>query len=178
MDDKEILALSYKNPAKFAELFDRHYSRLFAIARRALNSKEEAEDAVQEAFLKIYKYGRKFSTQEGDFTYWSNAILRNLIIDQIRKNQRKALPLTEEMESLLVAEEGESAESANYFSSVINKIDKTAAEVLNLRFVLGQSFKEIGRMLGISSGAARVRVLRAKKQYIRIKNEIDTQNGE
>lgn len=177
MSDSELLALSHKDPAKFSQLFDRHHRRFLAIARKALRNEDEAEDVVQEAFVKIYKYSAKFLQDGGDFTHWSNTILRNLIVDQIRRNQRKAVQLTEEMESLLVAEETASSESNDYFSSISQRIDKAAADILNLRFVLGRSFKEIGKALGISSGAARVRVLRAKKQFIKVSNEIDSKYG-
>ena len=60
MSDEEILELSYKKPARFGELFDRHYGRFMAIAKKTLRSRDDAEDAVQEAFIRIYKYGRKF----------------------------------------------------------------------------------------------------------------------
>lgn len=156
MGDNEILALSYKNPGRFAELFDRHHGRLLAIAKKALDSKDEAEDVVQEAFVRIYKYSSKFMEQGGDFKHWSNGILRNLIIDQIRKRQRSEVRFTEEMEEVIAAPE-QADDNLNYFTS----------EILNLRFVLRHSFKEIGRMLGISSGAARVRVLRAKKEFLK-----------
>jgi DNA-directed RNA polymerase specialized sigma24 family protein len=156
MSDNEILALSYKNPSRFAELFDRHHGRLLAIAKSALDSRDEAEDVVQEAFVRIYKYSGKFLEQGGDFKHWSNGILRNLIIDAIRKRQKHEMRLTEEMEEVLAAPE-QTEVNLHHFAS----------EILNLRFVLGHSFKEIGRMLGISSGAARVKTLRAKKEFLK-----------
>jgi RNA polymerase sigma factor (sigma-70 family) len=156
MSDNEILALSYKNPGRFAELFDRHHGRLLAIAKHALDSQDEAEDVVQEAFVRIYKYSGKFLEQGGDFKHWSNGIVRNLVIDQIRKRQKSEVRFTEEMEEVIAAPE-QQEEKLSYFAS----------EILNLRFVLGHSFKEIGKALGISSGAARVRVLRAKKEFLK-----------
>jgi RNA polymerase sigma-70 factor, ECF subfamily len=156
MSDNEILALSYKNPSCFAELFDRHHGRLLAIARQALDSRDEAEDVVQETFVRIYKYSGKFLEQGGDFKHWSNGILRNLIIDQIRKRQKAEIRFTEEMEEAIAAPE-QTETNLNHFAS----------DILNLRFVLGHSFKEIGKALGISSGAARVRVLRAKKEFLK-----------
>jgi RNA polymerase sigma-70 factor, ECF subfamily len=173
MSDSELLALSYKKPAHFAELFERHHGRFFAIARRALGSKDEAEDVVQETFVRIYKYSQKFLSESGDFNHWSNAILRNLIIDQIRKNQKRDFQLTEEMEAVLASKEDTSAESMNYFTSITDRVGGAAADILKLRFVLGRSFKEIGKALGITSGAARVRVMRAKRAYIKVNQKMN-----
>lgn len=172
--DNEILMLSYKNPARFADLFDRHHGRFLAIAKKALGSRDLAEDAVQETFVRIYKYGKKFLGSGGDFRPWSNGILRNAIIDQARKKQAKEVPLTPEMENVLSTENNlAEMESRDSFNTVMRKLNAAAAEILNLRFVLGKSFKEIGRILGVGSSAARVRVFRAKKEFIEIHKELN-----
>jgi RNA polymerase sigma-70 factor (ECF subfamily) len=165
--DRGILRASYKKPARFGELFDRHHKRFLAIAQRATSSKDEAEDIVAETFVRIYKHGQKFLAKKGgDFRPWSNTILRNCIIDQITKNRSKELSLTEEMESVIGDTCGyEAFESKNYIQSVFHKLSSAKAEILNLRFVLGKSFKEIAKILCITSGAARVRAYRAKKDF-------------
>src|SRR3989344_1927329 len=101
MTDNEILALSYKNPTQFAELFNRHSGRLLAVAKRSLGSAEEAEDTVQETFVRIYKYGKKFLDQGGEFKPWSNTILKHCIIDTLRKRKVHEVSLSEEIESVI-----------------------------------------------------------------------------
>lgn len=171
MSDEEILEASYKNPAHFGKLFDRHSKRFLKIARKSLRSKDDAEDAVQNAFVKIYKYGRSFSFDDGKFTPWANSILKNCIADQIKKYERESVSLTPEMENMVSAENEESSSNKSYIEFILGKLSKPAAEILRLRYVLGHSFKKIGKLLNIKSGAARVRVYRAKKNFEEIYNQ-------
>ena len=177
MSDEEILKLSYRRPSCFGELFDRNYNRFVAIARKTLRSRDDAEDAVQEAFIRIYKYGKKFPQNGGNFRPWASTILRNCMADQINKYKNATITLTEEMEAVtpsLDQEEIVSAiggpasnwENKSYIQFVLKKIDHTAAEIINLRYVLGKSFKEIAKILNIKSSTARVRFHRSKKVFM------------
>ena len=85
MSDEKILELSYRKPSCFGELFDRHQKRFLRVAQRTLRSKDDAEDVVQDTFVKIYKYGRKFPSNGGKFIPWANTILKNCLADQINK---------------------------------------------------------------------------------------------
>ncbi len=176
MSDEEILKQSYKSPSMFGELFDKHSKRFLNIAMQSIGkgtvSKDRAEDIVQEVFVRIYKYGQKFLEKSADpkFLPWSNMILRNCIIDHYKKESGLS-PLTEEMESTLEApDEWQEFESENFFNSLLNKVDSVSAEVLRLRFSLGKSYKEIGKLLGVSAVAARVKIYRAKKEIIKFIN--------
>jgi RNA polymerase sigma-70 factor (ECF subfamily) len=179
MSDEEILKISYSKPSSFGELFNRHNKRFLRIAQMSLRSKDDAEDAVQEAFVRIYKYGKKFSERQGKFVPWSNVILRNCIADQINKYKNSTVAITEEMEN--TAPDFDQYEnvlgSANYVQFVLNKMDSAAAEIINLRYVLGKSFKEIAKILNIKSSTARVRVYRSKRVFARAYKQFDDVNN-
>jgi len=172
MSDEEILELSYRKPFRFGELYDRHYGRFMAIAKKTLRSKDDAEDVVQEAFVRIYKYGKKFPQKGGKFRPWSNTVLKNCLADQINKYKNATIPLTEEMEAtvpVLQTEETPNNNSdKNYVQFVLNKIGGATAEIINLRYVLGKSFKEIAKILKIKNSTARVRVHRSKKLFMQV----------
>lgn len=172
MSDEEILKFSYKRPSHFGKLFDRHHKRFMRIARKALRSKDDAEDAVQEAFIKIYKYGKKFSLNGGKFKSWTNTILKNCIADQINKYKNNDISLTNEIENVTpdLSRFNDNAngvfDNKNYVQFILKKVGGAAAEIINLRFILGKSFKEIAKILNIKNGTARVRVHRSKKIFI------------
>lgn len=171
MSDEEILESSYKRPSRFGELFDRHYKRFITTAQKTLRSKDDAEDAVQEAFIRIYKYGKKFPQNGGNFRPWSNAILKNCLTDQINKYKKSTVTFTEEMEAVTPSPDNEEAtqnSSRNYIKFVLEKIGGATAEIINLRYVLGKSFKEIAKILHIKSSTARVRVHRSKKIFMQV----------
>jgi len=166
MSDEEILKLSYKNPTHFGELFDRHNKRFLAIARKSLRTKEDAEDTVQETFVKIYKYGKKFSESEGSFRPWANTILKNCLANQINNYKKSNVSLTPEMEAVLPdTNTQEEFMDKSYVEFILGKMDQATAQILKLRYLTGKSFKQIGQILNIRSGAARVRVYRAKKTF-------------
>lgn len=178
MSDEEILKLSYKRPSRFRELFDRHNKRFLRVASRALRSKDDAEDAVQEAFVRIYKYGKKFSESDGKFVPWANTILRNCIADQINKYKNSTVTINEEIASvapeLIDSSQYDSAlGNISYVQFVLGKMDAAAAEIINLRYVLGKSFKEIAKILNIKNSTARVRVYRSKKVFAEAYKQFD-----
>lgn len=172
MSDEEILELSYRKPFRFGELYDRHYGRFMAIAKRTLRSKDDAEDAVQETFIRIYKYGKKFPENGGKFRPWANIVFKNCLADQINKYKNIPISLTEEVEAIAPSlhPEGlpEDNSDKNYVQFVLKKIGGATAEIINLRYILGKSFKEIAKILHIKNSTARVRVHRSKKAFLQI----------
>lgn len=175
MGDEELLKISYSKPSHFGELFNRHNKRFMAIAKKTLRSSADAEDVVQETFIRIYKYGKKFSAQGGKFRPWANTILKNCLADQINKYKNKAFSMDEEMENNLVDLNQADAISNNkgYVQFVLNKMDKATMDIINLRYMLGKSFKEIAKILHIKNSTARVRVYRSKKAFTEIYKQYD-----
>jgi RNA polymerase sigma factor (sigma-70 family) len=168
MSDEEILKLSYSKPSYFGEIYDRHSKRFMAIAKKTLRSGDDAEDVVQEAFVKIYKYGKKFSASNGKFRPWANTILKNCLADQINKYKNVTVEMSEEIENTAADWNQYDYNYGNtgYYQFVLGKIDKAAAEIINLRYNLGKSFKEIAKILNIKNSTARVRVHRSKKMFM------------
>jgi RNA polymerase sigma-70 factor (ECF subfamily) len=179
MSDEEILKLSYKRPAQFSELFDRHYKRFMRVAKRTLRSEDDAEDAVQETFIRIYKYGKNFPKNGGKFVPWANAILKNCMADRINKYKNVPSSLTDEMEAIIPSTDLNPEEisvnenSKNYVQFVLKKIGGATAEILNLRYVLGKSFKEIAKIMNIKNSTARVMIHRSKKVFIQTYEEFN-----
>ena len=73
----------------FTELFKRHSAWIYRKAYSALRHHEDAEDAVQECFLKVWSKVQKWDDTKGRFDSWLVVVIRHAIIDEIRKQRRR-----------------------------------------------------------------------------------------
>ena len=84
-DDARLMASVQRGDhGAFAALVHRHHGRCFALAWRIMHDRGEAEDAVQEAFLKIWKGAERFDSDRGVFSGWLARIVTNCALDRRR----------------------------------------------------------------------------------------------
>ncbi len=108
-DDHELLSL-IKNGSRlaFAELVQRHSDRFYRLAYRYVQSRETAEDVVQDAFLKLWENpGRWQPERASKFTTWFYRIIVNLCLDWQKRKQPVEL-----QEEMAPAADNESVDSA------------------------------------------------------------------
>lgn len=78
--------------AAYSVLVLRHASRHLAIAERVLGNRQEAEDAVQEAFTKLWRHAGRYQPDKAKFTTWFYRIVVNQCLDRKRRKTPVALP--------------------------------------------------------------------------------------
>src|SRR3989344_7146860 len=105
LGDAELLAREKKGPELFAMLRRRYEAALLRRARRILSSPEDAEEAVQDAFTKMYLYADKYHSQEGaTFSSWAYTILNRVAYTKYKAKNiergKRAELLPEHYESL------------------------------------------------------------------------------
>ncbi|MDT0342154.1 RNA polymerase sigma factor SigM [Streptomyces litchfieldiae] len=102
--DKELLDRHIAgDPDAFAEIVRRHRDRLWAVALRTLGDREEAADALQDAFVSAYRAARTFRGQAA-VTTWLHRITVNACLDRLRKAKTRRtspIPEPERLEDLL-----------------------------------------------------------------------------
>jgi len=166
--DSEVLASSFLNPNDFAVLVDRYQKEFLRKALRITKSKDDAEDIVQDVFIKIYKYGRRFKHQEGaTFKSWAYAILTNTCFTYCKKkNRREHFFSNADSEMLELFSSGtlelEHFLDINQITSAIAHIPKLLGRMLSLA-LSGKSHEEIAELEGVPVGTVRTRLHRAKK---------------
>lgn len=141
---------------------------IYRIARRYLNTKEDAEDIVQEVFMKYiaeYKAGKRFDTEEHE-KYWFIKVTRNMCCNEISSaRRRKCIPFKEELYCEF------EVSSDNLLYSSINKLNDTYKEPFILFYIEDFKINEISNILRISENNVKKRLSRARKQleeFIRI----------
>ena len=88
MDLEDLLRLIGQGDRRaFRNLYDRVAGRMFASARRILGDRDLAEDAVQEAFVRIWRSASKFDPARGVALAWVGRIVRNAALDRLPKER-------------------------------------------------------------------------------------------
>jgi len=175
LSDAEVLARSRKEPELFAILVRRYEAALLRRAKKILWSPEDAEEAVQDAFTKIYLYADRYSPQEGaSFSSWAYTILNRVAYTkytQRRKEGGQRAELEPEHYESLPDDRAEFIEDLSIRNEVLAalaKIPETAAKILRLQFIEGKSQEEIAQSENLSIPAVKTRVHRAKSLFKKV----------
>jgi len=178
MKDEEILRASADEPALFEILVDRYQEKLMRAAWRVVRSREEAEDIVQEAFVKIYKNADKFQKWDGiEFKSWAYKVTINTAITHYRKLKRGEF-LAEDP-TIFQKPEAETADTRislladakAEIASVLEKMPLHLGAVLRSYYLDDKSYKKIAEEQCISIPTLKMRLFRAKRLFKKISQE-------
>ena len=140
--------------------------KMFAVCLRYAKNREDAEDILQEGFIKVYNHLKNFKA-EGSLEGWVKRIMINTALLHYRKNLKY-----DKNTSLEAAEwEIQSADaisrlSAKELQQLIQQLPDGYRMVFNLYALEGYQHKEIGTMLGINEGTSKSQLARARKYLI------------
>jgi RNA polymerase sigma-70 factor, ECF subfamily len=167
-DTEWLAAFRRGEPGGAAPLYERHGSRMKSIARNLLGTAEEAEDAVQEAFLKAFRSSAEF---RGDarVSSWLYRLLVNTCYDLLRKRRRRLAPqpLDDAAEALSVAGPAEDHALRLSLERCLSLIGQRPRTAFLLYAVEGLSHREIGEVLEISEGGSKSLLFEARRQLQR-----------
>ncbi len=165
----------------FAELVERYEAKILRYAKRFLYNTHDAEDSVQEVFIKAYTNMKSFDATRR-FSPWLYRIAHNEFLNAIRKKYRDPLPFFDPDTLLphpVAPEETDQAvkdkELKELMSSNLNKLPTKYREPLILYYFEGLSYQEISDVMQIPVSTIGVRINRAK-QIIR-KNLLNSQDA-
>lgn len=164
MTDEELIkgCKSGKHKA-FEALYKKYAMKMMAIAQRYCNTTFEAEDVVQEAFIKVFQ---KISTydNQGSFEGWIKRVLVNTAINHYHQTSKEKLQVDY---NALSGEESISEDAIGKIANeelltLIQSLPEGYRMVFNLYVIEGYNHKEIGEMLNISEGTSKSQLSKAK----------------
>ncbi len=154
-DERELVGQALEGDSRgFAGLVRMHQRRVYSVARAIVLTHEDAEDAVQEGFLRAYQALATFDPGK-PFGAWLNRIIANAALDLAR---RKKVRNTEELSDSMPSpfrDPAEDAELRARLQDALAKLPERSRAVIVLHDVEGFTHAEIGEMLGIPGGTAR-----------------------
>ena len=170
----------------FRELVSRYQSRAFSIAIGIVHSKEDAEDVVQEAFLKVHRNLGSFRGQSSFYT-WLYRIVFNLAIDLSRRRYRRSESNIGENSKLDAVAQIAGGDASDFMSAsrnpdeelrrltigkhihaAIESLSPNHRAVIVLREIEGLSYAEISDVVGCSKGTVMSRLHHARKRLQRV----------
>lgn len=163
-DARMAEACARGDSAAFEEIYRRHGERMKSVAFNHLGTTADAEDAVQEAFLKIHR-GASSWNGEASFSTWIYRILINTCYDMLRKRKRRP----DEAPIELLPEEGNASRPVDTsmrltLRKLLGRLPEQRRSVFLLFEVEGLSHAEIGAILGIREGHSKWLLFTAKQE--------------
>ncbi len=147
----------------FKALFDMFAPNMMTVCSRYAVDKFEAEDWMQEGFIKAFNNLGSFKF-EGSFEGWLRKIMVNTSLKHLNKASRK-MEKTELDQFLDTGYNGEilSTLAVEEIIKIVNELPEGYKTVFNLNVIEGYSHKEIGEKLGITESTSRSQLVKAKK---------------
>lgn len=161
----------------FAELLRRHQTRIYRLALRLLRRTPDAEDAVQDIFLKAYQHAARF-TPTSTVAAWLNRIAANHCLNLLRARRvRPEVPFPESEDrnhswEEVLADSGQipdplavatGRELAAILQQALDRLPENQRQALILKHFADLSYQEIGELLGLSPGAVDGLLKRARQ---------------
>lgn len=163
------------DPEAFRTLVERYSRSLFSLAFRLTGNEQDAEDVVQETFLRAYKQISRYDGRASFYT-WVYRIAANYALDLLRARKTMGRKNDEDADPVLanVAAPELGADRVVYANQVQTKLESAMAELTPqertafvMRHFEGQSIDDIGNALGIGESATKNSIFRAVQKLRR-----------
>lgn len=158
VDEHQRIAAAQQDPALFAELYERNFTRVYAYVARRVPTRQDAEDVTSEVFHEALRNLAQFEWRGLPFAAWLLGIAAKCLANRWRKNGHRP-PLVEEqpdeigMESL--------TEETTALAQLVDQLQQDQRFVIQRRFVEQKSIREIADELGRTEGAVKQLQFRA-----------------
>lgn len=183
-EDRGLIARAQQgDTAAFRQLVERHQRRAFAIALSLVRDENDANELVQEAFLRVYRSLPSFQGGSSFFT-WLYRIITNLSIDLIRKpgrqlaeidegrfesddSQEADFPLLSRIDGADPVDVVRRREIAGRIEAALDALPAYHRGVILMREVEGLSYEEMAIAMGVSKGTIMSRLFHARQKLQR-----------
>ena len=167
-DEQLMRRVQSDDPDAFAQLFDRHAGRALRVAGFICRDRGHAEDAVQEAFLAMWRCRADFRPQTGSFQAWSMKVVRHRAVDSVRRataarRPQQAVGVDAEAESQAPEQTSPEAQAirrseGEAVRASLSLLPEDQAEVIALAYFGELTHTEIATQLELPAGTVKGRM--------------------
>ena len=164
LSDEALVALVARGDEDaLAELYDRVGRVAYGLALRVLRDERHAEDAVQEAFLQVWRSAATFRAERAKASTWILTLVHRRAVDLVRREERRqADPLTDDSPAGVAPEETEEAAWLRFererVQAALKQLPDVQREALELAYYGGFSQSELAERLGVPLGTIKSRM--------------------
>ena len=160
-DERLLIEAAQQDPARFAELYEINFERVYAYVVRRVRDRAEAEDVTAEVFHQALANLKRFEWRGIPFAAWLFRIAANLISDRWQRSGREIAD-EEQIEAAQVSPaEIEEVERRATLFRLVDTLPAEQKHVVVLRFVEQKSIKEVARQIRKTEGAVKQLQFRA-----------------
>ncbi|MCO5073889.1 MAG: sigma-70 family RNA polymerase sigma factor [Rhizobiaceae bacterium] len=150
---KLIIRVSMKDRAAFDALYRQTSAKLFGVCLRVLSNRPEAEEALQEVYVKIWNKADRFAISDLSPISWLVAVARNHSIDRLRQRRRPTADIDEAVDIADTAPDPESLVVASgevgQLNNCLQELDDDRAAAVRGAYLAGDSYAELAERHGV-----------------------------
>jgi RNA polymerase sigma-70 factor (ECF subfamily) len=163
VDINLLHAIARRDEAALASLYDRYRLILFGLLLRIVNSREEAEDVLQEVFVQVWRRAADFDEQRGKPFTWLVTLARSRAIDRLRQlsaRERLAVAAAYEAppEASDAVQDASRSEQKEIVTGALRQLPEDQRQALLLAYFDGLTQSEIATRLGAPLGTVKTRI--------------------
>jgi RNA polymerase sigma-70 factor (ECF subfamily) len=160
--DEELLeAIAAGEDAALSALYDRFGRVAYGVALRVLRDQALAEDAVQEAFLAVWRSAQSYRRERAKPATWILTLVHRRAVDLVRReDRRRSAPLEEasEPEASAVPEEADLRDRRSSVQAALQQLPADQRQALELAYYGGYTQSELAERLGVPLGTIKSRM--------------------
>jgi RNA polymerase sigma-70 factor (ECF subfamily) len=163
--DEDLMGLAEAGDAEaFAAIYDRHGRAAYSLAYRMVGGKQEAEDVVQEAFIKVWRSAGGYRVGRGSVRTWILSIVRNSGLDHIRSRASRGRMQDKVEASAPTSEPSEAFSEAwrntqqGRVREALKALPQEQLKILELAYFSGYTHAEIAERLELPLGTVKGRM--------------------
>ena len=168
MDHQRLVKDCLKGkPQAQRELYEQFAEIMLGVCYRYTRSMRDAEDVLQEGFVKVFRYLHQYK-QQGELGAWIRRIMVNTALNYLKRHRKyqEEMFFTEEYMHPVADDDPAVRLQAKEIADLVRQLPQGYQVIFNLHAIEGYTHVEIGEMLGISDGTSRSQYSRARNLLI------------